>query len=154
MPRYRTIAGFRKDNWAAFKAANRDFVVLARELGLVGGALVGIDGAFFDGNASNRRASRRAARLKLILPRSDEERSRRMAPPSRPTTRPKRCRPPRKGAGMARAKISRKRWRALAKRAKVQADLARLDIESGETQLSRTDPDARILSKRGQVVAG
>ena len=26
--------------------------------------------------------------------------------------------------------------------------------ERGETQLSRTDPDARLLSKRGQVVAG
>jgi len=39
------------------------------------------------------------------------------------------------------------------KRAKVQADLARLK-ESGETQLSRTDPDARRLSKGGQVVAG
>src|SRR5262249_57667122 len=35
----------------------------------------------------------------------------------------------------------------------LEADVARLD-ESGETQLSRTDADARILSKRGQVVAG
>jgi hypothetical protein len=39
------------------------------------------------------------------------------------------------------------------KRAKVQADLARLE-ESGQTQLSRTDPDARLLSKSGQTVAG
>jgi hypothetical protein len=39
------------------------------------------------------------------------------------------------------------------KRAKLQADLARLE-QSGETQLSRTDPDARRLSKSGQVVAG
>ena len=51
-PRYRTIAGFRKDNWAAVKAVNRDFVVLARQAGLVGGEVVAIDGAFFDGNAS------------------------------------------------------------------------------------------------------
>jgi hypothetical protein len=39
------------------------------------------------------------------------------------------------------------------KRAKIQADLARLE-ESGQTQLSRTDPDARLLSKTGQMVAG
>src|SRR2546421_11939350 len=39
------------------------------------------------------------------------------------------------------------------KRAKVQADLARLE-ESGETQLSRTDQDARLLTKTGQTVAG
>src|SRR5262249_48643862 len=50
-PAYRTIGTFRKENWTALKAANRDFVLMARELGLIGGELVGIDGAFFDGNA-------------------------------------------------------------------------------------------------------
>src|SRR5688500_967225 len=51
-PGYRTIGDFRKENWAALKAANRDFVLIARELGLMGGELVGIDGAFFHGDAS------------------------------------------------------------------------------------------------------
>src|SRR5437868_2755354 len=51
-PGYRTIANFRKENWAALKAVNRSFVLLARELGLVGGTLVAIDGAFFHGDAS------------------------------------------------------------------------------------------------------
>ena len=41
----------------------------------------------------------------------------------------------------------------MAKRAQAQADLDRLE-ESGETQLSRTDADARLLSKNGQMVAG
>src|ERR1700752_2490230 len=45
-PGYRTIANFRKDNWAALKALNRDFVLVVRELGLVVGELVAIDGAF------------------------------------------------------------------------------------------------------------
>ena len=36
---------------------------------------------------------------------------------------------------------------------RMKAALVRLE-ERGETQLSRTDPDARLLSKRGQVVAG
>src|SRR5207248_1545439 len=39
------------------------------------------------------------------------------------------------------------------RRAKAKADLDRLK-ESGETQLSTTDADARLLSKRGHVVAG
>jgi hypothetical protein len=39
------------------------------------------------------------------------------------------------------------------KRVGIAADLAKLE-ESGETQLSRTDPDARLLSKNGQVVSG
>src|SRR3954467_6931803 len=51
-PGYRTIATFRKENWQALKAANRSFVLLARELGLVGGTLVAIDGALFHGDAS------------------------------------------------------------------------------------------------------
>ena len=41
----------------------------------------------------------------------------------------------------------------MAKRALVQADLARLEASS-YTQLSRTDEDARLLSKNRQVVAG
>ena len=41
----------------------------------------------------------------------------------------------------------------MARRSRAQADLARLD-ESGETQLSLTDPDARLLVKNGQGVAG
>src|SRR5262249_58816542 len=41
----------------------------------------------------------------------------------------------------------------LAKRARVQVDLDRLEA-SGETQLSRTDADARLLTKNGQIVAG
>ena len=34
-PGYRTIANFRRENWAALKAVNRGFVLLVRELGLV-----------------------------------------------------------------------------------------------------------------------
>jgi hypothetical protein len=41
----------------------------------------------------------------------------------------------------------------MAKRATLKADLAQME-ESGQTQLSRTDADARLLTKNGQVVAG
>src|SRR4029078_6675764 len=51
-PGYRTIANFRKENWKALKAVNRSFVLRARELDLVGGAIVAIDGSFFHGDAS------------------------------------------------------------------------------------------------------
>jgi len=40
VPGYRTIGNFRKDNRNALKAANRDFVMLARDLDLLGGDLV------------------------------------------------------------------------------------------------------------------
>ena len=51
-PGYRTIANFRKENWKALKAVNRSFVLLVRELGLIGGCVVAIDGSFFHGDAS------------------------------------------------------------------------------------------------------
>jgi hypothetical protein len=41
----------------------------------------------------------------------------------------------------------------MAKRSRAKSDLARLE-DSGETQLSKTDPDARLLVKSGQGVAG
>src|ERR1700751_552034 len=48
-PGYRTIASFRKENWAALKSANRSFVLLLRELDLIGGTRIAIDGALFHG---------------------------------------------------------------------------------------------------------
>src|SRR5262249_23684078 len=51
-PGYRTIGNFRKENWKGFKAANREFEVLTRALGRLGGERVAIDGGSYDGNAS------------------------------------------------------------------------------------------------------
>jgi transposase len=151
-PGYRTIADFRKDNWAALKAANRSFVLLARELGLVGGTLVAIDGAFFDGNAGKGSIAthkRLAAELAAIehdieaygaaLEATDTAEA---SPPGGDDG----------GAGGS-GEVGRKMAELMAKRAGVKLDLDRL-AESGETQVSRTDADARLLSKSGQLVAG
>jgi transposase len=61
VPGFRTIAKFRAENAAALRQANRDFVLILRKLGLVGGDLVAIDGALFDGNASKASIVTRAA---------------------------------------------------------------------------------------------
>src|ERR1700726_3574230 len=72
-PGYRTIANFRKENWKALKATNRGFVLLLRELELVGGAVVAIDGSFFHGDASKasiftrKRLADQIARLDLEI---------------------------------------------------------------------------------------
>ena len=152
-PGYRTIANFRKDNWAAFKAANRDFVLLARELGLVGGERVAIDGAFFDGNASKasiktgRKLSKQLAEIEREIEAYGAalEANDKAEAEHSPAGRDGGC-----GGG---EDVTQKVAALMAKRTKVQADLARLE-KSGDTQLSRTDADARLLSKRGQLVAG
>jgi transposase len=150
-PGYRTIAGFRKDNWAALKAANRDFVLLARELGLVGGELVGIDGAFFDGNASKAsiRTRRKLAERLAEIEREIEAYGASLDANDAAEATPSRSDEDGGGGGDMAGKVAA----LMARRASLQADLVQLDA-SGETQLSRTDPDARLLTKGGQMVAG
>lgn len=152
-PGYRTIANFRKDNWAALKALCREFVLMMRELGLLGGECVAIDGAFFDGNASKasittdkKLAERLAALERDIEAYGAALEANDLAEAAHGTA-------DRDGSERDGEDVAQKMAALMEKRAKVQADLARLE-ESGETQLSRTDPDARRLSKTGQVVAG
>lgn len=152
VPGYRTIANFRRDNWKALKAANREFVLLMRELDLLGGKVVAIDGAFFDGNASKasiktqRRLAKRLAEIEqeieaygAALEANDSAEAER--PPAGPD------------GGEGGGDVAQKLAALMAKRTALKADLAQLE-ESGQTQLSRTDADARLLVKNGQVVAG
>jgi transposase len=152
-PCYRTIANFRKENWAALKAANRSFVLLARELDFVDGSLVAIDGAFFHGDASkasivtHKKLAEQIAALDrdidgygAVLEANDAAEATRSREDNRD------------GSGSG-GDIAQKVATLMAKRAQAQADLDRLEA-SGETQLSRTDADARLLTKNSQTVAG
>jgi transposase len=154
-PGYRTIANFRKENWAALKAANRSFVLLARELELVGGGIVAIDGSFFHGDASKASIFTRK-RLKEQVAKLDKDieayRKSLEDNDAAEAKKPKRDRGNGTGGGRGRD-IGTKVAELMAKRSRAQADLARLE-ESGETQLSKTDPDARLLVKSGQGTAG
>ncbi len=145
-PGYRTIAKFRAENAVALRAANRDFVRLLGRLALLGGDLVAIDGAFFDGNASKssvvtaRRLGERLAALDRdidayaeALAASDASEA---AGPAVGSVDP--------GAAMA---------ALLARRAETAVMLGQLEA-SGETQHCRTDADARLLSKSGQSLCG
>jgi transposase len=153
-PGYRTIANFRKENWKALKAVNRGFVLLARELGLVGGAVVAIDGSFFHGDASKasiftrKRLAEQIARLDLEIEAYGKSLEDNDAAEARDRTDG-----PSDGGGGDGSNLGERVAALMAKRSRAQADLARLD-ESGETQLSLTDPDARLLVKGGQGVAG
>lgn len=150
-PRQRTIADFRKDNWSAFKAANRRFVLLLRELGLLGGTLVAIDGAFFDGNASrasiktHRKLTEQIAALDRDIEAFGAALDANDAAEAAGSAG--------SGGGGSGGDLSQKVAALVALRAAAAADLAEL-AASGQTQLSRTDADARLLSKSGQRVAG
>jgi transposase len=150
-PGYRTIANFRKENWKALKAANRGFVLLVRELGLVGGTVVAIDGSFFHGDASKasiftrKRLAEQIAKLDQEIEAYGKSLEDNDAAEARDRT---------EGDGDGDGgDLGAKVAALMAKRSRAQADLDRL-AANGETQLSVTDPDARLLSKSGQTVAG
>jgi transposase len=155
-PGYRTIDQFRSDNVGPPKQANRDFVMVLRALDLVGRELAAIDGAFFDGNASKasvvtrKRLDEQLAAVEREIATVEGEiedhtaalDANDAAEAAEPKSKPQ---PNEDVAGKLAA--------LLAKRRAVVADVATLEA-SGQTQLSRTDPDARLLSKNGQSVAG
>ncbi len=154
VPGYRTIANFRRDNWKALKATNREFVLLMRKLDLLGGEVVAIDGAFFDGNASKASIKTRRRLAKRLAEIEREIEAYGAALDANDSAEAER--PPAGGEGNGGdggGGVAQKVADLMAKRTTLQADLAQLE-ESGQTQLSRTDADARLLSKNGQVVAG
>ena len=152
-PGYRTIAKFRGENWAALKATNREFVLLLRELNLFGGELVAIDGAFFHGDASKAsiKTRKRLAEQLVAIERDIEEYGSALA--SNDATEEVHSSGGEDGGSRNSGAVAEKVAALMARRTKVQADLDQLK-DSGETQLSTTDSDARILSKRGHAIAG
>ena len=145
-PGYRTIGDFRKDNIAALKAANRDFVLVLHELELLGGDLVAIDGAFFHGDASKASIVTRKRLAAQVAVLEQDIAAYAAALEANDAAEADTVEP-------ADGEAAQKLAALMAKRAAAQADLAQL-TETGETQLSRTDADARLLKKHGQTVAG
>ena len=148
-PCYRTIANFRKENWRALKEANREFVLLARTLGLVGGALVAIDGSFFHGDASKASIFTRKRLTEQIakLDKEIEAYGKSLADNDAAEAKDK------SDDGGDGGDVGARMAELMARRSRAKSDLDRLE-ESDETQLSKTDRDARLLVKNGQGVAG
>jgi transposase len=144
-PSYKTISNFRKDNAKALKAANRNFVMLCKSLELFGGELAAIDGSFFRGNVAKESIFTQA-RLKKLLKRIDAHIQAYLQELETADA-----------AGGAHADmeapLTSKLAELKARQAHYETQLAQLK-QSGETQYAEVDPDARLLTKSGQSVAG
>lgn len=153
-PRYRTIANFRKENWKALKAVNRSFVLLARELGLVGGTLVALDGALFHGDASKASifTRRRLAEQIANLDREIEGYGKSLED-NDATEAEQLIDRNRDDGGGHDGDLGTRVKELMAKRSRARANLEGLEA-SDKRQLSLTDPDARLLSKGDQTIAG
>ena len=117
-------------------------------------AIVAIDGSFFHGDASKASifTRKRLAEQIARLDREIEAYGKSLEDNDAAEAKEPKQGSPGDGGGDG-GDIGAKVAALMARRSRAQADLARLE-ESGETQLSLTDPDARLLAKSGQAVAG
>jgi len=124
----------------ALKAANRDFLLLCKELALFGGEQAAVDGSFFKAEAKLNKQldslDKKIADYQQALGEQDTADDQ---------------------AGQGRSvedgQLQQKLERLQAKQAEKQALRQQLK-DRGDQQVSTVDQDARLLTKRGQAVAG
>ena len=137
-PSYKTIANFRKDNSKPLKQVFREFTLLCKNLDLITGELVAVDGAFLRANASknqlilkksvvqdlneiNKKIDEYLIKMEFID--SQEKKDKRLAP-------------------LPINNLSKMKKR----KEKLDKDLALLE-KMNLTQYNRTDPDAKLMVK-------
>jgi len=142
-PDHKTIATFRRAYPEALKQVTREFVVLCKELNLFGSSLVFIDGSKFRA-VNNKDRNFTQARLEKLQALADE----RLAEYTKELEEADAAEEGEAGATEAglRAKIE-----ALQERKKQYASYQEQLKESGETQLSLTDPESRRMKIRGDM---
>ena len=146
-PSYKTIADFRKDNLSALRAANREFIILCRELSLLGGSRVAIDGTFLKADA-NRYSIHSKTTLEKDLKRLNEkiaEYHRQLDEADAGSE---------DGADGGEDPELAAKIEALVKKQKHKRALQERLQTSGDSQISEVDPDARLLKKDSKVVGG
>jgi transposase len=143
-PDFKTIADFRKDNAAAFKAVVREFTRLCRQLDLFGGQLLAIDGTKIKAvNAADRNWSQ--ARLDKQLAQTDARLEEYLRALEQADAQPG---PAAASAAELQAKIARLTER----KTQIQERLQGL-AQTGESQHSATDPDSRgMKGAHGHIV--
>jgi len=136
-PSYKTIADFRKENAKPLKKVFREFVLLCKELELITGELVAVDGAFLRANASkNQLITKRTvvADLKEIDKKIDTYLEKMIFADNEEKKEKHLTLPINKFSNMK------------SRKAKLDKELALLE-EKGLTQYNRTDPDAKLMVK-------
>ena len=148
-PNYKTIANFRKDNAEALKAVNKDFIALCKDLNLFGGTKVGIDSSFFHGNASkasihtkeklDKQLSELDAKIEAYQKQLDDNDASEAKGDDAPASEV--------------PELAEKLDKLKELQSEKQALKDKLEAR-GESQVSTTDEDARLLNKGNGTLAG
>jgi transposase len=145
-PDFKTMADFRRDNGAAIRRVCREFTLLCKELDLFGGELIAIDGSKFQAvNGQKRHFSRKKlerlieeidAKIDMYLKQLDSQDAEE-TPLRTPT------------AEQMQQKLEQ--WQERKQRyQRYQQQLQ----QSGEKQLSLTDPDSRKITRGASSLVG
>ncbi len=133
-PSYKTIAEFRKNNLRPLQKLFRRFTALCRDWGLVGGTLVAVDGTKIKASNNKKNCFSRG-KLEERLRGIDQQ----IASYFEETERNDRLEGTQSDPGTANRLVALQ-----ARREKYEQYLKQLE-ESGESLLSTTDPDARLM---------
>ena len=145
-PDFKTIADFRRDNRSAFRQVFREFVRLCRELDLYGFELVAVDGTRIKA-VNNRDRNFTRAKLQRHLQRIDEQLDRYLEQMNEADAQDA-------DDGTRAVANLKEKIASMRKRREVLEDHRRTLDESGEPQLSLTDPDARAMQASTGVGVG
>ncbi|GAA3693693.1 IS1182-like element ISCc5 family transposase [Sphingomonas cynarae] len=145
-PDFRTIADFRRDNRATFKAVFRAFVLLCRKLDLFGRELLAVDGTRLKAvNSRSRNFSRE--RLATYLAAADARLERYLIELDQINRGED-------GAGTVLADTLATKIARLHEQRQASAALLGQLEDSSEGQISLTDPDARLMVAHSKVTVG
>jgi len=148
-PSYKSIADFRKDNSSALKATNRDFILLCKELALLGGSDVAVDGSFFKADASKTGIYTEPQLNKQLSALEQKINDYQQALADQDAADDKAG----KGSLVEDPHLADKLKRLYEKQAEKKA-LQQALKDSDQKQIATVDPDARLMTKRGHTVAG
>ena len=145
-PDFKTIADFRRDNRSAFRAVFRQFVRLCRELDLYGRELIAVDGTRIKA-VNNRDRNFTRAKLKTQLQRTCERLDRYLDQMNEADADDA------GGSAVAVPDLQDKITSLRKRKETVETHRQTLD-DTGEAQLSLTDPDSRSMHSVTRVGVG
>jgi len=145
-PDFKTIADFRKDNRRVFKKVFREFTLLSRKLELFGCELLAVDGSKFKAvNSGQKNFTKK--RLNKLLKRIDEKVEkylRKLDEADEKETDVK----------THTTEELKEKIKQLKERKGKYHEYLKMMEESGESQISLTDPDSRAMPKSPKVDVG
>jgi transposase len=141
-PDFKTIADFRRDNGAAIRAVCNRFVILCREIGLIAGGTVAVDGSRFKA-VNTRDKNYTPGAIRLRMEQVDASIARYLAMLDTAD---------RQEDEVAEMRISRlsERLEALRRQMRELQTMERAVADAPDHQVSLTDPDARAMATNGK----